>query len=106
MRQVIDRATVAAYSITNEDKKALATEYLKVMYKIVDKGYDYVAGELARLDGLLASSNIPEKKKENLLLRKDIVHHFDYDIDILLGNHNNGPEENSEAEATSSNNEL
>jgi hypothetical protein len=88
MRDVIGRATTAAVGIADEDMKALATEYLKIMHKIVDKGREFVIKELARLSDLLTSmqdTSDKDKKKISLVSRRDVLYQFDYD-DILLGN--------------------
>jgi hypothetical protein len=80
MRAIVDKATSAAYELKNEKLKDLATEYVKVMHKIIDKGTSFVSAELTRLSTLLGSSEVNEKKKENLLLRKDVLFHFDFDF--------------------------
>lgn len=89
MRDVIDRATTAAVDITDEDMKSLAAEYLKVMYKVVDKGREFVTKELIRLSDLLTSmqdTSDKDKKKISLVTRRDILYYFDYDVNSLLGN--------------------
>ena len=78
--EVLEKASTAAYEIPDADAKDIATEYLKVMHKIIDKGPSYVVAELARLDTLLSSPSIQDAKKDNFTLKRNILYHFDFDV--------------------------
>ena len=68
----------------NERTKKLADTYLKTMQKIIEKGKTYVTEEMSRLDSLLQGREQSSKKSLEFNERKNVLHHFDFDIDLLF----------------------
>ena len=68
----------------NEKTKKLADTYLKTMQKIIEKGKTYVTEEMSRLDSLLQGREQSSKKSLEFNERKNVLYHFDFDIDLLF----------------------
>ena len=58
------------------DAAAKADVYVKAMGKILEKGAEWAAKEVARLDGLLASDSISAAKKTDFAIRKNVLATF------------------------------
>ena len=69
----------------DERLKTKAEHYIKTMENIIEKGESYVQEELGRLNTLLAGK-ISDKKRLNFNERKNILFHFDFNMDLLLRN--------------------
>lgn len=57
-----------------------AAHYLKVMEKVKESGKEFIATEIKRLEGIMASTSISDKKKRELTPKLNIVKHFDRDL--------------------------
>jgi len=68
-----------------EDTKKLAETYLRTMQKIIEKGPTYVKDEFERLTSLISGRGGKfDKKMEGFINRKNVLNHFDFDVDLLL----------------------
>lgn len=67
-----------------EEIKKRAETYLKTMAKIIEKGPSYVKEELDRLTSLITGKGKSDKKAKEFIERRDILYHFDFDIDLLF----------------------
>jgi endoplasmic reticulum protein 29 len=72
---VIKKAEEAAAAITKEDVKERADVYVKTFQKILEKGDEFVPGELDRVERL-REGKVSEKKKELLKARASILTSF------------------------------
>lgn len=72
-------ATAAAGSVAENETKA-AQQYLRVMKNIVEKGDEYVAKEVGRLDRLLSGA-MSAAKIDDMTVRKNILSSFSPKLD-------------------------
>lgn len=68
----------------SEDTLTVAEEYIRVMEKIIERGNEYVQEELERLTTLLKGKKISDKKKANFTDRRNVLHHFDFNLETIL----------------------
>jgi hypothetical protein len=52
------------------------------MEKIVENGVPFVSKELSRLNSILSSNKVSDKKKDEVRKKLSIIHHFDYEINF------------------------
>ena len=69
--------------------------YIKFTNKILDKGTDYVTNEISRLTKLSKSESITAEKRDNMLLRINVLTGFTEGSEIEA----NAAREKAEAEA-------
>lgn len=70
--EVLKAATGA---VDEQQEKKLAKYYVKTMERVLNKGDNFIAGEIDRLDRLLGGS-LSEKKKDEFNMRKNILKQF------------------------------
>merc|ERR1712070_714626 len=68
----------------SEDALTVAEEYIRVMGKIIERGNEYVQEEIERLNTLLKGKKISDKKKANFTDRRNVLHHFDFNLETIL----------------------
>ena len=73
--EVLQKAESAAESLITDADKASADMYIKTMRKIIEKGTDFVATEVKRVDKL-RSGKVSDKKKEQLGDRLNVLNTF------------------------------
>ena len=71
--------------IEESESKNKAEEYIRVMTKITERGISFVEEEMDRLTSLLKSNKVSDKKRADFISRKNILHHFDFSLDHLVG---------------------
>jgi len=74
-KSILGRARTQADAIADEPKKGRATYYVKTLEKIVEKGNDFVDGELKRVEKL-ADGKVSDNKKAQLKEKASILTSF------------------------------
>ena len=80
-RAVMEKAQKAAEATEPEDKKTRALIYVKTFEKVLEKGLDFIATELTRVENL-SEQKVSEKKKSQLKNRASILTSFQIRLKI------------------------
>lgn len=73
---IIAEAETLSPTVELKDK-ANTGHYIKAMQKIKESGLSYIPAEIKRLESILASDKISDKKKSDMQKRLNIMHQFD-----------------------------
>jgi uncharacterized protein (DUF1330 family) len=77
---LVTSLATAAEALAGTKDAARAADYVSTAKKVVAKGgASYVAKELKRLDGMIASKNIVPEKKTTFQMRRNLLAAFDQD---------------------------
>jgi len=74
-KDILQQAEKLASEITEEPKKTRASIYVKTMQKVIEKGDEFVANELIRVEKL-ANGKVSDNKKAQLKDRASILTSF------------------------------
>ena len=95
--RIIDKANLELNNASlNDDQKTMIQEYIRIMEKVKELGSDYIDSEIKRLSEIIAKGSMSETKKESLLLKRNILYHFDYSVDHLSKQQSDNANEKNE----------
>ena len=95
--KILDKANLELNDASlNADQKAMIQEYIRIMGKVIELGSDYIYSEIKRLSEIIDKGSMSETKKESLLLKRNILYHFDYSVDHLSKQQSNNANDKNE----------
>ena len=76
---VLDEASAKAKSLSTEEQKNIAENYVKLMQKVAERGDKFIESEKARVTNLM-TGKISETKKAQLQARLNVLHSFELPV--------------------------
>ncbi|XP_076434657.1 endoplasmic reticulum resident protein 29-like [Babylonia areolata] len=84
-RETMDSIEAEARKLTSEDDKRAAKVYVKLMWKIVERGIDDVTFEKKRVQRLMEEERLSDKKRADLTKTLNIIEVFETHVKDLRG---------------------